>query len=221
MSAETLTQRARVHAALSDEHRLAIIDSLGLSDRAPSEFSDALGLDSNLLAHHLRILEAAGLIERVPSQGDRRRRYIRLRPEMLETVAPPFRVGAERVVFVCTENAGRSLLAEAIWNATHPVPAVSGGTRPAPAVHEGTLATAARRGLDLGHSTPHALPPLSDADLVITVCDRAHEQIGPDARRLHWSVPDPAISGDKNAYEVAAALLARRIDAIRDFVTAV
>ena len=74
-----LEARAATYAALGDPHRLAIVEELVLSDRAPSELGERFGLESNLLAHHLRVLEAVGLIERVTSDGDRRRRYLRLR----------------------------------------------------------------------------------------------------------------------------------------------
>src|ERR1700730_7317217 len=51
-----LLWRAQLHAALGDPHRLAIVDELALSDRAPSELAAMLGIDSNLLAHHLGVL---------------------------------------------------------------------------------------------------------------------------------------------------------------------
>ena len=47
--------------------RLAVVDALAASDRSPSDLGHALGIDSNLLAHHLETLERAGLIERVVS----------------------------------------------------------------------------------------------------------------------------------------------------------
>ena len=70
--------RARVHAALGDEHRLQIVDELYFADRTPRELGESLALPSNLLAHHLNVLEDAGLIGRVRSDGDRRRRYVKL-----------------------------------------------------------------------------------------------------------------------------------------------
>ena len=53
-------ERAAIHAALGDAHRLAIVEALRLSDRAPSELGVALGVPSNLLAHHVDVLEGAG-----------------------------------------------------------------------------------------------------------------------------------------------------------------
>jgi ArsR family transcriptional regulator, arsenate/arsenite/antimonite-responsive transcriptional repressor / arsenate reductase (thioredoxin) len=122
-------------------------------------------------------------------------------------------VATRRLVFVCTENAGRSQLAQCIWNQSQPLPAISGGTRPAPRLHRGTVRAAARRGIDLTHARPGPLPELRPGDLVITVCDRAHEtlahQLG--AYGLHWSVPDPATDADPRAYDRSAEIIAERI----------
>ncbi|MGH9285411.1 MAG: ArsR family transcriptional regulator, partial [Acidimicrobiales bacterium] len=77
-------------------------------------------------------------------------------------------------------------------------------------------AAARALGLELGATRPRALGPLDpQADLVITVCDRAHEALGPSAapygRALHWSVPDPVPAGSKAAFAAAAGQLADRI----------
>ncbi|MFI5040873.1 MAG: helix-turn-helix domain-containing protein [Acidimicrobiales bacterium] len=214
MQSVLLERRARLHAALGDPHRLAIIDGLVLSDRAPSELGALLGLDSNLLSHHLGVLERLGLIERVVSEGDRRRRYVRLIPAPLAelTVGTPVRVA--RVVFVCTENIARSQLAAALWNHLHPdLPAICGGTHPGQRVHPAAVRAAARRRLDLRHARPGPVPRTHRTDLVITVCDRAHEALPPSGRaaRLHWSVPDPVASEDPAAFDSAADALDDRI----------
>ena len=65
--------RAARHAALGDPVRLAIVDELAASDRAPVELRRRLGLESNLLAHHLDVLEGVGLITRSRSSGGGRR----------------------------------------------------------------------------------------------------------------------------------------------------
>ncbi|MGZ5354378.1 MAG: ArsR/SmtB family transcription factor, partial [Actinomycetota bacterium] len=57
-----LVHRAAVHAALADPSRLRIVDELAMSDRSPSELGAALGIGSNLLAHHVRVLEETGLV---------------------------------------------------------------------------------------------------------------------------------------------------------------
>src|SRR5262245_61277213 len=115
--------RARVHAALGEPARLAIVDALALGDASPGEVGRALGLPTNLLAHHLNVLAEAGVIERSRSEGDRRRTYLRLRPQALTTLLPAPVQPAPRVVFVCTHNSARSQLAAALWATRSPVPA--------------------------------------------------------------------------------------------------
>jgi protein-tyrosine-phosphatase len=51
---------------------------------------------------------------------------------------------------------------------------------------------------------------LDDGDLVITVCDRAHEELGQLAA-LHWSVPDPVPAGDPGSFDAALDDLSRRV----------
>jgi len=124
---------------------------------------------------------------------------------------------AVRVLFVCTRNSARSQLAAALWNSSSPVPATSAGTRPAPEVHPGAVAVARRRGLALEAQTPrHVDDVLDPADVVITVCDAAHEELGavPDAHHLHWSVPDPARTGEDAAFDRAVDTLADRISRV-------
>jgi ArsR family transcriptional regulator, arsenate/arsenite/antimonite-responsive transcriptional repressor / arsenate reductase (thioredoxin) len=214
-----LDDRAARHAALGDPVRLAIVDDLRASDRTPSELAAHFGLASNLLAHHLASLERVGLIERVASSGDRRRRYVRLRPDRLDRLDGPDRATASaspatRVLFVCTENSARSQLAAVLWRARRGRHAVSAGTQPAARVHPGAVAAARRAGLDLGAEVPRLITPRDlRADLIVTVCDRANEELrttGP-ARRWHWSVPDPATTGSRAAFDDTVAALDERI----------
>ncbi len=104
-------RRSKVHAALGEPTRLAIIDELSLSDRAPDELAAQLGLPGNLLAHHLDVLEHAGLVVRFESSGDRRRRYVRLEREPLLTLGLPGVAVPARVLFVCSHNSARSQIA--------------------------------------------------------------------------------------------------------------
>ncbi|MGH9267044.1 MAG: helix-turn-helix domain-containing protein, partial [Acidimicrobiales bacterium] len=153
-----LARRAAVHAALADPARLAVVDELCLADRAPSELGASLGMASNLLAHHLRVLEGVGLVERVVSEGDRRRRYLRLRPEAAPFAARTPLV-ARSIVFVCTANSARSPLAAALWNQRHLPSATSAGTHPGTALHPRAVAAARALGLELGATRPRALGP--------------------------------------------------------------
>jgi ArsR family transcriptional regulator, arsenate/arsenite/antimonite-responsive transcriptional repressor / arsenate reductase (thioredoxin) len=207
-----VVRRAAVHAALGDPGRLAIVDALALGEASPSELQRLLDMPSNLLAHHVRVLERAGVVTRHRSEGDRRRSYLRLTPGSLEALRPTAVREAVRVVFVCTENSARSQLAAAIWAGTAPVAASSAGTHPAPAVHPGAVAAAARHRLPLTPATPrHVDDVLRPDDVVITVCDAAHEELGAEPDRLHWSIPDPARRGDDAAFDHAIDELTDRI----------
>lgn len=216
-----LIARAKQYAALGEPARLAMVDMLCLGDISPGEFAARLDLPTNLVAHHVAVLIEAGLVQRVRSEGDRRRTYLRLRPAALSAMTSPAILRAPRVVFVCQANSARSQLAAALWRERGRVPATSAGTNPAPAVHRRTVAVAAKHGLDLSHATTSDVRDvLRDGDLVVAVCDTAHEHLPPTGQgRLHWSVPDPARVGTTQAFEAAFADIAARIDSLAPAVT--
>ena len=218
-----LSRRARIHSALGDPHRLRIVDELAMSDRSPSQLAGSLEIASNLLAHHLRVLDEAGLVQRVSSSGDARRRYLRLMPGGLSAIAEPATmVAARHLLFVCTANSARSQMAAAGWNARHEVPASSAGTRPAEAVRPGAIKAAKRAGLDLAATRPRSIAEVTeDPDLVITVCDVAHEELGglfPGVRMLHWSIPDPSSAASSRAFDMALRLITARIESLAPHV---
>jgi protein-tyrosine-phosphatase/DNA-binding HxlR family transcriptional regulator len=210
----SVRERARLHAALGEPARLAIVDRLVLGDASPTEIGRELDLPSNLLAHHLKLLEQVGVIERSRSEGDHRRTYLRLRPRTLTGLLPVGPRTAPRVVFVCTRNSARSQLAAALWARQSPVPVVSAGTHPAARVHPRAVTVARSRGLSLARSgTSRVDEVLREGDLVVAVCDNAHEELGTHAGdRLHWSVPDPARVDTADAFERAFTEIADRID---------
>ncbi|MGH8775008.1 MAG: helix-turn-helix domain-containing protein [Jiangellaceae bacterium] len=217
-----LAARARVHAALGDPSRLTIVDRVVLGDASPGELAAALELPSNLLAHHLNVLEQAGVVERVRSEGDRRRAYVRLVPAALAGATPPRDVlAASRVVFVCTHNSARSQFAAASWARRSQVPAASAGTHPADRVHPTAVAVAHRHRLPLRRArTNHIDAVLRPGDVVVAVCDNAHEELGERVPgRLHWSVPDPVRVGTDDAFERALALIEERVDRLALVVT--
>ena len=190
-----------MHSALGDPGRLRIVDMLGLGDASPAELSDVLAMPSNLLAHHLKVLEAAGLVSRRRSDADARRVYLRLRADTLTGLATGPLSRPDRVVFVCTANSARSQLAAAIWRDTTNLPVASAGTHPAPKVAPGARQAARRHRLPLPQVSPVELSAvLRSGDLVVSVCDNAHEELrGLD--RIHWSVPDPVPVGTAAAYD--------------------
>jgi len=208
--------RAALHAALGDPARLAIVEELAVSDRAPSALAARFGLAGNLLAHHLDVLERVGLIERHVSAGDRRRRYVRLRRHALGDLAVgTLRRRGGRALFVCTQNSARSHLAAALWRQRTGADATSAGTHPAKRVHPGAMTAARRAGLDLTGAQPRALDPQDlDADVVVTVCDRAREELNPPDHWWHWSIPDPVEAGTRRAFDATVIQLDERIMAI-------
>lgn len=211
-----IERRAAVHAALGEPVRLAIVEQLAVSDRAPSMLSAQFGLTGNLLAHHLDVLERVGLIERTVSAGDRRRRYVRLRHQVLGDLAVgTARRRTGRALFLCTHNSARSQLAAALWRQRTGDDATSAGTHPAARIHPGAVAAARRAGLELTDAHPRALEDGDlDADVIVTVCDRAHEELDAPAEWLHWSIPDPVAAGTGRAFDTALADLDDRITTI-------
>ena len=200
-----------MYAALADPARLQIIDTLSAGDTSPSELAAMLAVPSNLLAHHLRVLEQAGLITRRRSDGDRRRTYLQLIPGALESLTHPAARTARRVLFVCTANSARSHLAAALWRRTSSLPATSAGTHPAARIDPGAVATARRHHLPMRRLRPRHISDVQhDGDLVITVCDMAHEELSHQAA-VHWSVPDPVPAGDPASFDAAVADLRDRV----------
>jgi protein-tyrosine-phosphatase len=204
--------RAALHAALADPARLQVTDILRTGDTSPSELATMLAMPSNLLAHHLHVLEQAGLITRRRSDGDRRRIYLQLIPGALESLIPPAVRTARRVLFVCTANSARSHLAAALWRHTSNLPAVSAGTHPGARIEPGAIAAARRHHLPMRRLRPRHIGDVQqDGDLVITVCDLAHEELGRQAA-VHWSVPDPVPAGDPASFDAALAELSNRVE---------
>jgi protein-tyrosine-phosphatase len=91
------------------------------------------------------------------------------------------------------------------------IPAASAGTRPAAAIAPGAIDAAGRRQLPLPRLRPrHVSDVQHDGDLVVTVCDLAHEELG-DLAAVHWSVPDPVPAGDPESFDAALGELDRRV----------
>jgi len=218
-----LAARAAGHAALGEPIRLAIVERLVPSDRSPKELAESLGIASNLLAHHLGVLEHVGLIVRVASTADRRRRYVRLAHDALARLAvpatsEPSTTAAQRpeaMLFVCTGNSARSQLAAALWRHRTGGAASSAGTRPDRRIHRGAVAAAQRAGLTLGDAAPRPLGTVPAGMQVVTVCDRAHEELDPAADWWHWSVPDPVAVGTASAFDLVVTELDLRIRSVR------
>ena len=207
-------QRAKVFRALGDPNRLAIVDLLAVQDLSPDALAAARELPDNLLAHHLKVLQAAGVITRRRSQHDKRRSYVHLDVGSLRGLLPePEPLAAPRVVFVCTQNSARSVLAEALWRTVSDVPSASAGTRPAERINPRARRAARRAGLTLASDIPRSIDDvLHPDDVVISVCDAVNEElVGLGNVRLHWSVPDPAIEDTDAAFAATVDDLRERV----------
>lgn len=214
--------RARALSALGDPVRLGVADRLRLQDLSPDALAQDLDVPGNLLAHHLKVLEAAGVVERLPSQHDRRRVYVHLVDGALDGLLPsPAELSVPRVVFVCTHNSARSVLAEALWREASDVPAASAGTEPSKAINPRARAAAKAAGLDVTGATPRSIEDvLRPDDLVVSVCDAVNEDLGPLPNpRIHWSVPDPSRVGTPRAFATAVDDLRDRVHHLAPRVT--
>ncbi|WP_199154872.1 arsenate reductase ArsC [Chromobacterium sp. ASV23] len=122
------------------------------------------------------------------------------------------------VLFLCTGNSCRSILAEAVFNHLAPAGwhAMSAGSQPTGQVHPRSLALLAQEGIatDGYHSKSWDHRPATP-DIVITVCASAAGEtcpayLGP-VLRCHWGVEDPAHAAGSDQEIDAAFLTAYRI----------
>jgi arsenate reductase len=98
-----------------------------------------------------------------------------------------------RVLFVCVENAGRSQLAQALYE-RRGGEARSAGSKPAAELHEAVVEALEEIGFDVSGRKPKALEreDVEWADLVVTMgCGDACPVL-PGKEYLDWNLPDPA-----------------------------
>jgi arsenate reductase len=107
------------------------------------------------------------------------------------------------VLFLCTGNAARSQMAEALARLDHgeSVEVVSAGSHPAGMVHPGAIRAIGELGPDISDARSKSADEFRDTlfDVVVTVCDSAAKDcpIWPNAKRLeHWSIEDPSFERD-------------------------
>jgi arsenate reductase (thioredoxin) len=131
------------------------------------------------------------------------------------------------VLFLCTGNSARSIMAEAILNykGKPTFTAYSAGSHPSGAVREGALKQlrAVRiptSGLWSKSWEEFGKPKAPELHFVFTVCDNAAKETCPiwpgQPMTAHWGVPDPAaVEGspaeEDRAYREAFVILDRRI----------
>ncbi len=101
-----------------------------------------------------------------------------------------------RVLFVCVENAGRSQIAEALFEraADGRHEARSAGTRPADRVHREVVEALAEIEVDVGDRVPRRLETADAdwADVVVTMGCGDECPYLPGKRYVDWDLPDPA-----------------------------
>ena len=136
-----------------------------------------------------------------------------------------------KILFICTHNRCRSILAEAIANhyGAGLIEAFSAGSEPSGIIHPITL-------LQLqNHQIPtHNLKSQSwddfeqyQADIIITVCDKAAAEPCPlwfgDAQQIHWGLSDPsAVIGSEEeinaAFTKTISILKGRIQQVKSWL---
>ena len=112
----------------------------------------------------------------------------------------------KRILFLCTGNAARSQMAEAIARAFHgdKVDVVSAGSRPAGWVHPLAIEAMSQVGVDMHEQYSKSAEPYLNQkfDVVVTVCDSAAKDCPnwPGAQRIeHWPIVDPSYGIDDPA----------------------
>ena len=131
------------------------------------------------------------------------------------------------VLFLCTGNSARSIMAEAIMNrkgATN-FTAYSAGSHPSGVVRPEAIHLLEQAGLSTANLRSKswdefAVPDAPPLHFVFTVCDKAASEVCPlwpgQPMTAHWGVPDPAaVQGTpaeiERAFDQALAVLDRRI----------
>ncbi|WP_103533699.1 low molecular weight phosphatase family protein [Streptomyces sp. SM11] len=167
---------ARITARLTVRHRHAF------SQTTVAQYVDEC---ATLLADRARAVQHLPvLVERF---ADERLRGL-ARAQGLSGESPP------AVLFVCTENAGRSQLASALLRrrALGAVMVMTAGSGPAADISPVVVRLLTEQGLDTGEDFPKPLTTevVDSADLVITLGCADACPVRPGRRYLNWDLPD-------------------------------
>ena len=224
------TEAASVFSALGQGSRLDLLRTLldaGPDGLPAGVLAERLGIVPSTLSFHLRGLEQVGLIRSTrqgrsliyAAQIDRLRHVVTFltetccggRPELCGSLTPapaaaPLRdgpmVAAFNVLFLCTRNSARSVMAEAILNKLGGgrFRAYSAGSDPAARPVEEVLRKLEGLGHDISAVRSKSYrefqgPDAPRMDFVITLCDELQGQHCPDfggqAITASWPLPGP------------------------------
>lgn len=236
---------------LGHELRWRLLTVLSRTDQRVNELVDRVSEPQNLVSYHLGLLKRSRLVSERRSSADRRDIYYRLNLDRLGAelagaaaalhpslrpngaTASTERIAGQpgRILFVCTGNSTRSLMAEAILRERGgpPLEAFSAGPRPAGA-HPLALGALREIGIETKGLRSKGLDEIAhvEFDYVITLCDIAREECPPlpeGPEYIHWSLPDPAaVTGRMDrrraAFRLTANELADRIGHLVQLIAA-
>jgi ArsR family transcriptional regulator, arsenate/arsenite/antimonite-responsive transcriptional repressor / arsenate reductase (thioredoxin) len=225
---------------LANDIRWSLLQALTVTDLRVQELSTLVNEPMNLVSYHLKKLRQDDLVTTRRSEADGRDLYYsldvgklrtlyqeaayalhpamssNLSPEPVSTTAQPL-----RVLFVCTHNAARSQMAEALLRhkGVSSVEVFSAGNTPTE-VHPDTVSTMEALGISLSGQYAKSLEGFVGQSFgyVITVCDKAREACPtfPGGKQLHWGFADPLNIQDEKqrhlAFERIAGELSSRIE---------
>ena len=133
-----------------------------------------------------------------------------------------------KILYICTHNRCRSILCEAITNASKGnLEARSAGSQPVGEVHPLSLKYLAERGFNTEGLKSQSWDEFEDynADLVVTVCDSAAGESCPvyfgKSLKVHWGLEDPSkIEGSEqekaDAFNKTIDIIEKRVAAIAE-----
>lgn len=238
------TQALEILSALSQELRLDVVRlliSIGEEGATAGEISAIIGIRANTLSNNLSVLARVGLVQSrregrsVRYFADIRRMGGLIRfltedccgghPELCgpfpDLSREPLEEGimsdTYNVLFLCTGNSARSILAEAILNreGMGRFQGFSAGSQPKGAVHPFSLQLLERMNHDVSGLRSKSWDEFAQEgapqmDFVFTVCDRAAAEECPywpgQPMTAHWGLPDPAaVEGNEAERHLAFA----------------
>ena len=224
------TSPPEIFELLGDPLRWRLVVELGRSDLRVGELVELVAKSQNLVSYHLGALREAGIVSARRSSADGRDVYYRaelsrcrdlvrqasaqLHPGLALAPARWHPGGTTRarskVLFLCTGNSARSQIAEALVTerSAGTVEARSAGSHPKP-LHPNAVRVMAERNIDIDGRPTKSLSRFTRHrfDGVVTLCDKVRE-VCPDFPGqpvvAHWSIADPAASGDDDVATLPA-----------------